>query len=53
MIVFRGHCGMLIGSLKTKVVLEVFHHVLDICLGSPCHNIIVSFGIFDMIEISS
>ena len=53
MLVFRGHVGMLLGSIKTKGVLEVVHHALDICIGSPCHNLVVGLGLFDTLKISS
>ena len=44
---------MLLGRIKTKGVLEVFNHLLDIYLGSPCQNLVVGIGIFDTLEISS
>ena len=39
---------MLIGRIKIKVFPEVFHHTLDICIGSPCQNIVVS--LFDLLN---
>ena len=44
---------MLLRKLRTKDVLEVVHHALDICLGAPCQNIVVSIGLFDMLKVSS
>ena len=44
---------MLLGRLKTKGVIEFFHHALDMCLGAPCQNLIVGLGLFDTLEIYS
>ena len=44
---------MLLGRLKTEGVLEVVHHVLYMCLGSPCQNLFVGLGISNTLEISS
>ena len=44
---------MLLGSLKTEGVIEVLHQALGICIVAPCHNLIVSLGLFDMLKISS
>ena len=47
------HHVMLLVRLKNEGVIEVVHHALDICLGSPCQNIVVSLGVFTTLKISS
>ena len=44
---------MLLGSLKTEGVLEVFHQALEICLIAPYLNLIVSIGLFERLKIPS
>ena len=44
---------MLVGSLKTEGVLEVFHQALDICPGALCQNLIVSLGLFETLKTPS
>ena len=41
------------GRLKTKSILEVFHHTFDKGIGAPCKYLIVSLMFFDMLNIST
>ena len=44
---------MLLGQIKTEIVIEVVHHTFDIGLGSPYNHIILSLRLFDTLKISS
>ena len=43
---------MLLGRLKTEIVLEVVRHKFDIGFGAPFEDIIFSIWLFDTIKIS-
>ena len=43
---------MLLGRLKTEIVLEVVRHKFDIGFGDPFEDIIFSIWLFDTIKIS-
>ena len=53
MIEVRRHGIMLLRWIKAEVILKVIYHTLNIILGAPLKDLIVSIRFFDMLKISA
>ena len=44
---------MLIKQIKTKGILEVIHHVLDVSLGDPSKNLVIGLRILGALKVAA
>ena len=52
-LVIRRHNSVLLIRFKTKGIVEIIHHALDIGLEAPCKNLIIGLRLLDSLKVAA